>query len=54
MKSVMSLIKKDLNNLFADKKYKDKNTIDMITIRSNSWQGLLDKVVILRRCYSFT
>lgn len=48
MNEVKSLIKKDIADLFKDKKSKDKNIVEMIKVTSGSWKGLYDKVTALR------
>lgn len=53
MKNVMSLIKKDIENLFKDKKCKEKNIVSMIVIKSRSWTSLYEKVVALREVISY-
>ena len=40
LKPVMKMIKDDLAKLYAGKRSKDKNIVEMINVRSNSWQGL--------------
>lgn len=41
-------INKDIKNLFGNKTFKDKNTIKIIDIKSNSWKGMYDKIVTFR------
>lgn len=53
MKSVMSLIKKDIEKLFKDKKCKEKNIVSMIVIKSRSWTSLYEKIVALREVISY-
>lgn len=48
LKPVMKMIKDDLAKLYAGKRSKDKNIVEMINVRSNSWQGLYDKIIALR------
>lgn len=53
LKPVITLIKKDTEKLFKDKESKDKNIVSMLSIKSNSWVGLYQKIVALREviCY---
>ncbi|WP_297519974.1 hypothetical protein [uncultured Clostridium sp.] len=48
MRDVQNSIKVDLENYFKEKKSKDKNIIGIIKITSNSWDGLLDKIIALK------
>lgn len=48
LKNLCDNITKDLENLFEGKKSRDKNIVKMITIRSNSWVGIFDKIKAFR------
>lgn len=43
-----SEVNNDIKKLFDDKTFKDKNTIEMINIKSASWKGMYDKIVTFR------
>lgn len=53
IKQTILVIKKDIEKLFNDKKSIDKNIVSMLSVKSNSWIGLYQKIVALREviCY---
>ena len=42
------VVSKDIKELFKDKTFKDKNTVEIINIKSSSWKGMYDKIVTFR------
>lgn len=48
LNEVKKIIKNDLKKYFNGLESKDKNIIEMISVKSSSWVGLLDKVKALR------
>ena len=53
MNNVKLIAKKDIESLFKDKKSKEKNIVNMISINSGSWVGLYQKIVALREVISY-
>lgn len=53
MRKVIRMIKKDMADLFKDKESRDKNIVSMIEVKSNSWQGLYQKIVALREVITY-
>lgn len=47
LKTVRSVIKKDLENYFKNMNSKDKNIVEMIKVSSNNWNGIYDKIKAL-------
>lgn len=48
LNEVKKIIKNDLKVYFSGVKSKDKNIIEMISVKSSSWIGLLDKIKALK------
>lgn len=48
LNEVKKIIKNDLKVYFSGVKSKDKNIIEMISVKSSSWVGLLDKIKALK------
>lgn len=53
IQQTMLVIKKDIERLFQDKKSKDKNVAAMLSVKSNSWDGLYQKIIVLREVISY-
>ena len=53
MRQVMQRIKDDIEKLFHNKKSVDKNIVTMISIKSNSWAGLYQKILAFRKSLLF-
>ena len=53
MRQVMQRIKDDIEKLFHNKKSVDKNIVTMISIKSNSWAGLYQKILAFREVITY-